>query len=513
MRIICASDRRGGRPLVVARRGAATRMSSGRRRESSRDVARRGDAARRGSWTTAARRPVGAPFAPIGARRLAARLGARRRATCGARSLGRRRTSSASRRSRCRARFAVAVAPGSADRAARAAARARRLLRAGRPLSAAVDAADDRRAGARRRRARDRRRLSAARAGRAGRGARGRRDRAVRDRRRAGHRRAGLRHARRSRAWTRSSGPGNAWVAAAKALVSRDCAIDLHAGPSEIVDLRRTAAAPDWIAADLIAQAEHDPAARAILVTTKAALAREVVAAKSSARCRRRARRRVSIATERRHRRRRESQRRPSAIVNRLAPEHLVVDDARPTRTSYRTAGTIFVGRWSAQAAGDYCTGSNHVLPTGGAGRFRGGLSAADFVRVFTVQTLTRTGIRGIGPVGRHAGRGRGPGGARSSRCGCGCDELSIGVACRRPAAALQREHRRLLARRARRAPRDDAAGRRPLSRRQPASPSASSSGSACRQGGCSSPTASTKASRWSRSAAFCTASAAGRHG
>ena len=65
---------------------------------------------------------------------------------------------------------------------------------------------------------------------------------------------------------------------------------------------------------------------------------------------------------------------------------------------AFRTAGTIFVGRWSAQAAGDYCTGSNHVLPTGGAGRFRGGLSAADFVRVFTVQRVTRDGLERIGP-------------------------------------------------------------------------------------------------------------------
>ena len=85
-----------------------------------------------------------------------------------------------------------------------------------------------------------------------------------------------------------------------------------------------------------------------------------------------------------------------AAIVNHLAPEHLVVDTTADADV-VRTAGTVFVGPWSAQAAGDYGTGSNHVLPTGGAGRFRGGLSAADFVRVFNVQTLTQTGIRGIG--------------------------------------------------------------------------------------------------------------------
>ena len=84
-------------------------------------------------------------------------------------------------------------------------------------------------------------------------------------------------------------------------------------------------------------------------------------------------------------------------LVNRLAPEHLVSDGSIPT-AKFISAGTIFVGPWTAQAAGDYCTGSNHVLPTGGAARFRGGLSAADFVRVFTVQTLTRRGLSAIGP-------------------------------------------------------------------------------------------------------------------
>jgi histidinol dehydrogenase len=189
-------------------------------------------------------------------------------------------------------------------------------------------------------------------------------------------------------------GPGNAWVAAAKALVSADCAIDLHAGPSEIV-VDSDSGRPDWIAADLIAQAEHDPAARAILVTTKRALAEAVAAAieaqmpstgpASTSLARNGA---IIVARTRKD---------AVAIVNGLAPEHLVVDEGARV-DSYRTAGTIFVGRWSVQASGDYCTGSNHVLPTGGAGRFRGGLSAADFVRTFTVQTLTKRGIRAIGP-------------------------------------------------------------------------------------------------------------------
>jgi len=185
-------------------------------------------------------------------------------------------------------------------------------------------------------------------------------------------------------------GPGNAWVAAAKTLVSPDCAIDVQAGPSEIVVYTSTGPA-DWIAADLIAQAEHDPDARAVFVTTSRTLAIRV-AAEVKAR---------TPATGPA----RESLRRNGAVVlvgddaagvalvNRLAPEHLVCDVGRGDAF---VAGTVFEGPWSAQAAGDYCTGSNHVLPTGGAARFRGGLSAADFVRVFSVQHLTEAGLRRI---------------------------------------------------------------------------------------------------------------------
>ena len=177
-------------------------------------------------------------------------------------------------------------------------------------------------------------------------------------------------------------GPGNAWVAAAKSYVSRDCAIDFHAGPSEIV-ICSDRGEPAWIAADLLAQAEHDPAARAILVTTRTSLARAVARElrdRHSGNCT------VVTAASAKH---------AASIVNDLAPEHLVCDRAEDV-SRFRTAGTIFVGRWSAQACGDYATGSNHVLPTGGAARARGGLTAADFVRVFTVQTLTRRGLKGI---------------------------------------------------------------------------------------------------------------------
>ena len=189
-------------------------------------------------------------------------------------------------------------------------------------------------------------------------------------------------------------GPGNAWVAAAKALVSRDCSIDFHAGPSEIVicsDLGQ----PEWIAADLVAQAEHDPAARAIVVTTRASLAARVIQAvkrqaPADGPARMALRRNGAVIVAR-------TRREATDLVNRLAPEHLVCDRAEDV-SRFRAAGTVFVGAWSAQAAGDYCTGSNHVLPTGGSARFRGGLSAADFVRAYTVQTLTRRGLEAIAP-------------------------------------------------------------------------------------------------------------------
>jgi histidinol dehydrogenase len=178
-------------------------------------------------------------------------------------------------------------------------------------------------------------------------------------------------------------------VAAAKALVAADCAIDFYAGPTEIVVVAAGGRA-DWVAADLVAQAEHDPEARAILVTWRKGFAT-----------------RVSGFVDRMSRGRpivERSLRTNGAIVvvgnegaaialaNRLAPEHLVVD--RESMTGRRlTAGSVFVGPYSAQAAGDYATGSNHVLPTGGAARSRGGLSAADFVRVMSVQRIGHRGL------------------------------------------------------------------------------------------------------------------------
>ena len=190
-------------------------------------------------------------------------------------------------------------------------------------------------------------------------------------------------------------GPGNAYVAAAKAQVASDCAIDFFAGPSEIAVVS-TAGDPAWIAADLIAQAEHDPDARAIFITPMRTLAIAVAAeirnqlpatGPASASLRNNG---GIIVTE--------TLDDAIELMQRLAPEHAVCDSdgvaARLTR-----AGTVFVGPHSAQACGDYLTGSNHVLPTSGAASARGGLSAADFVRVSTVQHVSRGGLRRIGPA------------------------------------------------------------------------------------------------------------------
>jgi histidinol dehydrogenase len=190
-------------------------------------------------------------------------------------------------------------------------------------------------------------------------------------------------------------GPGNRYVAAAKAMVSADCAIDFYAGPTEIVIVSDSGNA-EWIAADLVAQAEHDTHARAILITSSRQLARQVARA-------------VKLRTPRTGPAREslsrygaiivtDSEEESVALANRAAPEHLVCDDER-VADGVRCAGAIFIGRYTAQVAGDYAIGSNHVLPTSGAARFRGGLHASDFVRVATVQRMTRKGLEQLAPT------------------------------------------------------------------------------------------------------------------
>ena len=192
-------------------------------------------------------------------------------------------------------------------------------------------------------------------------------------------------------------GPGNKYVTAAKTYVSAECGIDMQAGPSEILILSDRGN-PVWLAADLIAQAEHDPDARAILVTSKArlatAVAREVV-------------RQLPVGGPAQEALARNGgvivTRIPAegvSLANRMAPEHLVVDDEK-TAAAVSRAGAIFIGQYTAQVAGDYAIGSNHVLPTGGAARFRGGLHAADYVRVVSVQRVTKAGLKTLGPTVR----------------------------------------------------------------------------------------------------------------
>jgi histidinol dehydrogenase len=189
-------------------------------------------------------------------------------------------------------------------------------------------------------------------------------------------------------------GPGNFYVTAAKKLVSFDCAIDFLAGPTEGV-IVSDAGNPDFIAADLVAQAEHDSEAPVVFITTRDELARHVA--------------RTADKFGRRNVVARQSLRQNGIVLvsdnrrqsfewaNELAPEHITVEPADVPLV--RNAGSIFVGDYSPQGAGDYASGPNHVLPTGGAARFRGGLSVLDFVKVMSVQRLSRPGLKGIARV------------------------------------------------------------------------------------------------------------------
>jgi histidinol dehydrogenase len=191
-------------------------------------------------------------------------------------------------------------------------------------------------------------------------------------------------------------GPGNAFVTAAKKLVAFDCAIDMLAGPTEIVVISNTGD-PAGIASDLVAQAEHDPDALAIFVTTETELARAVVSdVKQRMRTNTIAREAIArngfaiVAS---------SLDEARAITNRIAPEHLTVDSAKDLEW-VKNAGSVFVGKYSAQPLGDYVSGPNHTLPTSGLARVRGGLSAMDFVKIITVQEYTADGVRSLGPTG-----------------------------------------------------------------------------------------------------------------
>jgi len=199
-------------------------------------------------------------------------------------------------------------------------------------------------------------------------------------------------------------GPGNAWVTAAKQLVAADphgAALDMPAGPSEVLVIADETANAHYIACDLLAQAEHDPSAQAVLLTTSRALA-TAVAGEIGTLLPRLARRLILEQSQ--------SQLRlvvvpdlatAVALSEEYAPEHLLIQtrDPRALLARVNNAGSVFIGPWSPEPMGDYCSGTNHVLPTYGYARAYSGLSLQDFTRRMTVQELTRDGLRSLGPV------------------------------------------------------------------------------------------------------------------
>lgn len=189
-------------------------------------------------------------------------------------------------------------------------------------------------------------------------------------------------------------GPGNSYVTAAKKLVAFDCAIDMVAGPTEVV-IVSSKGNPAFIAADMFAQAEHDPETLAVFITTSRKLANAVTAQLHEVRHKNSiaeqslaSRGAILIASSRLQ---------AFEWANRIAPEHITVD--KIDLLLVRNAGSVFIGDYSAQAAGDYASGPNHVLPTAGAARFRGGLSVTDFVKLISVQELSSKSLSKLAPT------------------------------------------------------------------------------------------------------------------
>jgi histidinol dehydrogenase len=199
-------------------------------------------------------------------------------------------------------------------------------------------------------------------------------------------------------------GPGNAFVTAAKQLVAADpngAALDMPAGPSEVLVIADETARPDFVAADLLTQAEHDVQAQSILVTTSEPLAQQVVQAaqQQMQSLSRRSILQQSMAGAR------------VLVVENLeqaidvselyAPEHLIIDTRYPRAVleQIHNAGSVFLGRWSPEPMGDYCSGTNHVLPTYGYARAYSGLSVQDFTRRMTAQELSGKGLADLGPT------------------------------------------------------------------------------------------------------------------
>ena len=195
-------------------------------------------------------------------------------------------------------------------------------------------------------------------------------------------------------------GPGNRYVTAAKRLVSADCAIDLLAGPTEVL-IVAASGNPGYIAADILAQAEHDPDAVALVVTTsrhfakrmRDAVARQLERLPETNPAKRSLAEKGAILLA-------ADSAAAVRFANLFAPEHLSIPGAQAELAhKLEAAGSVFLGPWSAQSIGDYASGTNHVLPTSGGARTRGGLSTADFVRCTSVQHISTAGLRSLGPV------------------------------------------------------------------------------------------------------------------
>jgi histidinol dehydrogenase len=183
-------------------------------------------------------------------------------------------------------------------------------------------------------------------------------------------------------------GPGNLFVTAAKKMVAFDCGIDFLAGPTEVVIVSERGD-PRFIAADLVAQAEHDPDALAVFITSSTSLAEKVsnevkLAAANNEIAKVSLKENGAILVT-------ESHEQALEFANRIAAEHITVNEEDLMHVS--NAGSIFIGDYSPQAAGDYASGPNHVLPTGGVARLRGGLGVNDFVKTISVQQLSRDGL------------------------------------------------------------------------------------------------------------------------
>jgi histidinol dehydrogenase len=199
-------------------------------------------------------------------------------------------------------------------------------------------------------------------------------------------------------------GPGNAWVTAAKILVANDAdgaALDMPAGPSEVLVIADEEARAEFVAADLLAQAEHSGDAQVVFLTTSASLAEQVAQETVSQMTRLDRAQTLEQAIQHCRIIVVDSLDAAFDVSNAYAPEHLIVQvaNARSWLSRIRNAGSVFLGPWTPETMGDYCSGTNHVLPTYGFARAYSGLSLVDFMKRMTVQELSADGLRDLGPT------------------------------------------------------------------------------------------------------------------